>query len=81
MNKILIISMLFFSSMSMAFNSNEKELPLKWEIIIPAYNYETTERLKVFGGWLVKFKDSGKNLFVQSFVPDKNHEWVINGLK
>lgn len=48
---------------------------LKWEIIIPIHNYQYTERLKVFGGWIVRTGDVVKNIATQCFIPDVNHEW------
>lgn len=48
---------------------------LDWERI-----NETTERLQVHGGWLVRSKDMtnrGSMAMAQSFVSDADHEWEL----
>lgn len=49
---------------------------LDWEVID---NHNTTYRLHVHGGWLVRFYMN--NSSCMSFVPDLNHEWVIEETK
>jgi hypothetical protein len=63
---------------------------MNWESIETSDGY--LERLKVFGGWLVRssnavYHDRGGNYPVNLchesrvalvFVPDPNHEWQIN---
>ena len=65
----------------------ESEMKFEWETLDG-----TTQRARVFGGWLVKtcediyhHSDSEGRLgcgfdwrVAMVFVPDKNHEWVIN---
>lgn len=43
-----------------------------WEDIA---NY--AERLKVFGGWLVRTRYFSSDDYAMAFVPDANHEWQL----
>lgn len=47
--------------------------PKKWEEIDG-----TTDRLKVHGGWIVRYCYIERKLLHQIFVPDSNHEWVLD---
>ena len=64
-----------------------------WEIInenSQGQSADITERLKVFGGWIVRSGEAYKNPgFVADqvgmsmsmcFVPDPNHEWQLGAL-
>lgn len=51
----------------------------KWEIIHEEDVSQTTERLKVLGGWLVltivpRYKNEA---VFQIFLPDPEHQWKI----
>ena len=50
---------------------------LEWEPIVEPMNYEFTERMAVFGGWLVRSGVTTKKEYVMCFVPDANHEWEL----
>jgi len=53
-------------------------MKFEWEEI-DRKSYGYTERAKVFGGWLIRVVDIGDVCyFGMTFVPDHNHEWVIN---
>lgn len=40
-----------------------------------------TDRLKVFGGWLVRTRDIYSNTgYAMAFVPDVHNEWPLAGL-
>ena len=54
-------------------------MKLEWEIVVPLNNYNITERLKVFGGWMVCRMDGGKSpaSLTSCFVSDPKHEWKI----
>lgn len=48
----------------------------KWEHF-PEADYTT--RLKVWGGWIVKYVigDGNSTACSMVFIPDSNHEWII----
>lgn len=61
------------------------EIKFKWEEVV-AFGECSTQRAKVFGGWIVRTVSWTKrwgNDQVQSlaessvFIPDANHEWKI----
>lgn len=52
---------------------------LLWERVITTPG-SYTDRLKVFGGWLVRIiEHNGESSFTVAavFVPDPNHEWKL----
>ena len=53
----------------------------KWERITSkeeeGYYSTFTERLKVFDGWIVRSTDSNHRNQCMVFVPDMDHDWVI----
>lgn len=51
--------------------------PLQWEMIVPPKDYDTTERLRVPGGWIVCRIDGGRSpqMMTSCFVPDPDHTW------
>jgi hypothetical protein len=63
----------------------------KWEQINSDVNHKVTQRLKVFGGWLVltyiNFEQVAMSTYdssretqctsSQCFIPDPNHEWKL----
>lgn len=65
--------------------------PEKWERVNDEDDEEITQRLKVFGGWLVithfefertsvsssTLQTDDQYAISQSFVPDPSHEWEI----
>lgn len=59
---------------------------IEWEHIYydPPRGYktyeETTERVKVFGGWIVKNFHKYDNMFSESmvFIPDPDHKWSLD---
>lgn len=60
-------------------------MKFEWEEVVDdATDHFTTHRAKIFGGWLVRTDEFWRDDFFgcQSestcFVPDPNHEWVID---
>ncbi len=70
--------------------NDKKELP-KWEQVNDDSDYENTQRLRVYGGWLLltttHFKQGysayndiyreAQYSIAQSFITDPNHEWLL----
>lgn len=48
---------------------------LEWEVISKT-EMNITKRMKVFGGWVVRYNGSAEYSMV--FVPDANREWLKN---
>ena len=42
------------------------------------YMSETTDRMKVEGGWVVKFTALSTGHIGMTFVPDPKHKWEID---
>ena len=56
---------------------------INWELVGKSQvAAQITERLAIFGGWLVRVETLLNNEhnfnYVMTFVPDINHEWDIN---
>lgn len=54
-------------------------MKFEWEDVESPCQGDYTERLKVFGGWLVRtiLKIKEHECVSMVFVPDANHEWSI----
>lgn len=39
-----------------------------------------TNRVKVYGGWIVTIENTKQNALTSQFILDRNHEWVITNL-
>jgi len=50
---------------------------LAWETVVPLENYQYTERLKVFGGWVLRCHDGVKDTIAMCFIPDANFDWTL----
>jgi len=59
------------------------KIPFEWENLIykesGSQSLSSTDRAKVYGGWIVNTRlFNGKNGHESMvFIPDVNHEWVI----
>lgn len=38
---------------------------------------ENSQRIKVIGGWIVIVENKKLNAITSTFVPDRDHDWVI----
>lgn len=58
-------------------NHQWNDISHDWEYVCCTGTNNRTDRLNVFGGWMLKMMGTYHTKLTSIFVPDPNHEWVI----